>query len=137
MKVYIGSDHHGGRLRPQLISYVTELSYGCEDVGNNIDFPIVAQEVAKRVLQYKAMGILLCRTGQGMAMAANRFSGIRAAVCNTVEDARQAREHLNANVMTMSADRVAHDAAKEIVRIFLETKFIEEERYQRRIDQID
>jgi len=138
MKVYFGSDHHGDDLRPKLASYVNELGFESEDMGMNNDFPVMAKEVSKRVLESEnSLGILICGTGQGIAIATNRNQGIRAAVCNTVVDARQAREHLNANILTFGADCVEYPLAKEIVDVFLSTKFIEEERYKRRIKQVD
>lgn len=138
MKVYFGSDHHGGDLRPKLMFYVNELGHESEDLGMSNDFPIMAQKLVKNVLEHDgSMGILICETGQGMAITANRYPGIRAAVCSTATDAKQAREHLNANILTLGADHVKYPLAKEIVETFLATKFIEEERYNRRIKQTD
>lgn len=137
MKVYFGSDNHGNALRSKLVSYANKLGYKTEDVGTDIDFPVMAQKVVKRVLKRKGgVGILMCRTGQGMAIAANRHLGIRAAVCNTVADTKKAREHLNANILTLGADRTKSNLAKKIVKTFLSTAFIEKERYKRRIQQI-
>jgi hypothetical protein len=69
MKIYIGSDHRGNELRSKLVFYVIELGYECKDLGTNNDFPLISQEVTKRVLEYNdSKGILICGTGQGMAM---------------------------------------------------------------------
>jgi ribose 5-phosphate isomerase B len=137
MKVYIGSDHHGQDLRPKIASFVIELGFECEDLGMSSDFPVMAQHVAKKILETDgSIGILMCWTGQGMAMAANRFSGIRAAVCNSIDDARQTREHLDANIITLSGDRIGSELVKEIVKTFLTTEFSKKERYVRRIEQI-
>lgn len=137
MKVYFGSDNHGCKLRPELIAYVNELGYKSDDLGMNIDFPVIAKKVVKEVLEYQDnRGVLICGTGQGVAIASNRHEGIRAAVCNTVEDAKQSREHLNANILTLGADRVNGSLSKEIVQAFLSTAFIEEDRYKRRIRQM-
>ena len=138
MVVYIGSDHRGEELRPRIASYVYELGYEYKDLGMNEDFPLMAQAVAKKVRENRGIGILICGTGQGMAMAANKFSGIRAAVCNTVEDARLARQHHDANIIAVGADRIGYypGVTKEIIRTFLETKFGHEERYRRRIGQM-
>lgn len=138
MRIYIGSDKRGEELRPKITSYLVGLGFDVEDLGVNVDFPLIAEEVSKKVLGSKgSAGILMCGTGQGMAMKANRFSGIRAAVCNTIEDAKQAREHLDANIVTTNADNVSYDLAKEIVRTFLTTEFSKKERYERRIKQSD
>jgi len=137
MIVYIGSDHRGNELRSRIPVYVAELGYFPMDLGMNTDFPIMAQRVMKLVLKDKNdVGILICGTGQGMAMATNRYDGIRAAVCNNVEDAKQAREHLNANILALGADRVEYEEAREIVKVFLTTEFSEKERYERRIKQM-
>jgi ribose 5-phosphate isomerase B len=136
MIVYIGSDHHGEKLRPRLASYVGELGYEYEDLGLNVDFPLMAQAVAARILEEGGMGILICGTGHGMAIAASRFPGIRAAVCRTIEDAQQAREHLDANVLAIGADCTKYDLAIDITRTFLSTQFSGKDRYLRRIEQI-
>jgi ribose 5-phosphate isomerase B len=138
MKVYFGSDHHGENLRPMLVYYVRKLGYLTEDLGMNIDFPVMAQNVSERVLEYAGnMGILICGTGQGISIAANRNRGIRAADCRTVADARQAREQLDANILAIGADHVGYPLAKNIVYVFLTTEFTGEERYKRRIKQMD
>lgn len=137
MKVYFGSDNHGNALRPKLVAYANKLGYKSEDLGTDIDFPVMAQRVVKKVLKHKgSVGILMCGTGQGMAIAANRHLEIRAALCNTVADAKRAREHLDANVLTLGADRIKNNLAKKIVKTFLSAAFIEEGRYKRRIQQI-
>lgn len=136
MKVYFGSDHHGYRLRPRLVSYVRKLGYDIEDLGPYDDFPDAAGEVVKRA-RYRGRGVLICGTGQGVTIAANRYPGIRAAMCYTVANAKHAREHLNANVLTLGADNIQYSLAKKIVRTFLSTKFRRKKRYVRRIKQMD
>jgi ribose 5-phosphate isomerase B len=107
MNVYFGSDSHGDDLRHRLVSYANGLGYKSKDLGADVDFPVIAQKVAKRVLKDKgSVGVLMCGTGQGVAIAANRHCGIRAALCNTVADTKQAREHLDANILTLGADRI-------------------------------
>jgi RpiB/LacA/LacB family sugar-phosphate isomerase len=138
MKVYFGSDHHGVEVRRDLMSYVTKLGYKCEDVGMNIDFPLIAQEVARRVLENRSnRGILICENGHGMAMAANKYSkDIRSAACCTVMDAKQTREQDNINILALGADCVELPPYKEIVEAFLTTKFTRKTRYRRRLEQM-
>jgi len=137
MKVYLGSDQHGEKLRPLLVSYVRKLGYEAEDLEMSIDFPLIARKVSERVLEYAGMGFLICGTGQGMAIVANRNRGIRAVACSTIEDARHARERHDANILAIGADRVGYLLAKNIVYAFLITDFTKEERYKRRIKQMD
>jgi ribose 5-phosphate isomerase B len=138
MRIYFGSDHRGNELRPKLIEFVKGLGYESEDLGMDGDFPLIAQRVVKMVLCHKeSRGILICGTGQGMAIASNRYEGIRAVVCNNVEDAIQTREHLNANILALGADRVKDPLSKDIVKVFLTTPFkVEVDRYNRRIEQL-
>jgi RpiB/LacA/LacB family sugar-phosphate isomerase len=135
--IYIGSDHRGNELRSKIPVYVAKLGYFPMDLGMDIDFPIMARRVAELVLEHKdSVGILICGTGQGMTITADRYDGIRAALCNNVEDAKQAREHLNANILALGADRVGYEEAREIVKVFLTTEFSKKERYERRIRQM-
>lgn len=138
MRIYFSCDHHGNDLKPKLLSYTNKLGYKGEDLGGSKDFPLAAQKVAISVLKHKGgVGILMCGTGQGVAMAANRYPGIRAALCSTVAEARQAREHLDANVLTLSADVLSLDLAKKIVKTFLTVDFTKKTRYKRRIRQME
>lgn len=142
MKVYIGADHGGFELKEQLKGYVQELGHEVEDLGASelnpdddyTDFVIpTAQKVAG---QPDTLGIVIGRSGNGEAIAANKVKGVRAAVCTNVEMVKKAREHNDANVLSLGADYVSEQVAKEIVKTFLETEFSGEERHIRRLEKI-
>ncbi|MBF0496198.1 MAG: ribose 5-phosphate isomerase B [Deltaproteobacteria bacterium] len=137
-KILIGSDHGGYILKESLKKFLSARGHEVIDVGtdseSSVDYPGYAMEVAKRVAaDWTLMGILICGTGQGMCMVANRVPGVRAAVCNDLFTARMARAHNNANVLTMGGRVVGPGLAEEIVSVFLNTPF-EGGRHQRRID---
>lgn len=135
MKVYFGSDRHGEELRPIVLSFVKGLGYDVEDLGMSIDFPLNAKEVALKITG-EDRGVLICGSGHGMAIAANKFPGIRASVGIDPYHAKYAREHNDINVIAIGADYTDAEAAKETVKVFLETGFLAKDRYKRRIEQI-
>ncbi len=127
MKIAIGSDHAGYLLKEDLKLFIKGLGYeDVKDFGCNneesVDYPdfarVVAEEVAKNV---SVQGILICGSGIGMSIAANKISGIRAALCYNITTSRLAREHNDANVLCLGARLIKPALAKEIVRIFLTT----------------
>lgn len=142
MKVYIGADHGGYQLKEELKGYLKELSYGVEDMGAHEldpedDYPDFVFPVARRVAsEPDSKGIVIGRSGNGEAIAANKVKGVRAAVCWNEEVAKKAREHNNANVLSLGADYITTDNAKKIAKAFLETPFSGEERHKRRIEKI-
>lgn len=137
--IVFGSDHAGFGLKNILMEH---LKGRCEaiDVGthslDSCDYPLVAGRLAKEVMERQAMGILICGSGLGVSMAANRFSGIRAALCANEYMARMSRMHNDANVLCMGERIIGVDLAKAIADAFLETGF-EGGRHQRRVDLID
>lgn len=140
--VFVGSDHGGWGNKDSLITLLSSKGYVVEDCSGahfdpEDDYPPVAFKVAEKV-QYNrnAMGVLLCRSGSGMIMAANRVQGIRAAVAHTEQAARHARTDNDANVLSVSADWLSQEQIEEIVIAFLEQQFFGEERHKRRISQI-
>lgn len=146
MKVFIGSDHGGFQLKGELKKYLVEKGYETEDMGGHElnpedDYPDfifpVAENVALRVAQGEhAMGIVIGRSGNGEVMAANKVKGVRAALCMNEQMARLAREHNNANVLSLGADFIDGETAKKVVEVFLTTPFSNEERHRRRVDKI-
>lgn len=142
MKVYIGVDHGGYQLKEELKKYLSELGYAVEDVGAHElnpedDYPDYVFPTAESVARNSgSMGIVIGRSGNGEAIAANKVKGIRAALCWNEEVAKKAREHNDANVLSLGADYISLDEAKNIVKTFLETPFSEEERHKRRIEKI-
>lgn len=141
--LYIGSDHGGFSLKETLKAYLSSKGVAIEDRGAPTldpgdDYPQYAMAVAKAVLQDKAnQGILICRSGGGMGIAANRFKGIRAVEVVDEKSAIHAREHNNANIMTLSAEWMDEEVAKHVVDVFLSTPFSGEERHIRRIQELD
>lgn len=147
MKIYLGSDHQGFELKQQLFGYLSSHGYEVEDVGNrqlnpDDDYPQFAQMAALKVLgdeDSQARAILVCGGGQGMAMAANRFRGIRAAVVRDAHEAKMSRLDNDANVLSLSAQQLSDDeaAVHGIIETWLNTKFSGAARHQRRIEEID
>ncbi len=140
MHIAIGSDHGGYALKETIKLFLDEEGISYTDHGTNstasVDYPDFAVPVSEDVAQHKAdLGVLICRTGIGMSIAANKIPGIRAALCNTPEHARLSRLHNNANVLTLAGDTPT-DTAREIVRVFLNTRFTNEDRHRRRVEKI-
>ena len=140
MRIAVGCDHNGVELKLHVISLLRELGHESQDFGcydtNSVDYPDVAQEVAIAVGESRFdQGILICGTGIGMSIAANKSPGIRAALCQDPVTARRAREHNDANVLCLSGWSLDPDAAREIVRAYLQGEF-EGGRHARRVGKI-
>ncbi|MBC7389310.1 MAG: ribose 5-phosphate isomerase B [Opitutaceae bacterium] len=140
MKIAISSDHAGVEYKRALVEFVQELGYFIEDLGpyneDSVDYPDFAHKLAEKVLSKEAdLGIVLCGTGNGVAMAANKHQGIRAGLCWNKEIASLIRQHNDANILALPARFVNVEEAKEIVKAYLETPF-EGGRHQRRVDKI-
>ena len=141
MKLSIGSDHAGYDLKKQIFEYLQKEGHVVIDQGtynkDSVDYPDFAGLVVKDVQNKEAdYGILVCYTGIGMSMAANKFKGVRAALVGKVEDAILTREHNNANVLCLSAKNTPVDLAIEIVEKFLTTEFTYG-RHERRVNKIN
>lgn len=140
MRIAIGSDHAGYLLKETLKAGLIEAGVALDDAGTtgdaSVDYPDYAEAVARLVVSGACdRGILICGTGIGMAMAANKVDGIRAAAAGDLESARLCREHNDANVLTLGARLTPPDLAMAIVRLFLETPFAGG-RHQQRVDKI-
>lgn len=140
MKVAIGSDHAGFNLKEKIRGYLGGTGVGIEDVGTNsdasVDYPDYAEKVAAEVRAGNVdRGILLCGTGIGVCISANKFHGIRAAQAWNPEIARLSRLHNDANILCLSGRFLEPAIAIEIVKVWLETPF-EGGRHQRRVDKI-
>jgi len=141
MKVAIASDHAGLSIKGELISLLGNLGHTATDLGTNsaesVDYPDYAKQVARTVASQKAdVGVLVCGSGIGMAMAANRFKNVRAAVLNDAFDAEMSRRHNNANVACFGARKISVEKAKELLAIWLKTPF-EGGRHESRVKKID
>ena len=127
--ISIGCDHGGFELKNVLTKYLTELGYEYKDCGtfseDSVDYPDIAKLVCADVTSGTCeLGILVCGTGIGMNMTANKYKGIRAAQCGDTFSAKMTRQHNNANVLTLGGRVVGPELAKEIVREFLVNEFL-------------
>src|SRR6266853_3683307 len=141
MKITIGSDHAGFELKKMLIVYLRQCGHQLNDVGTDstapVDYPDYAEAVARGVLQSGSeRGVLICGSGVGASVAANKIPGIRAGLCHDSYSARQGVEHDDMNVLVLGSRVVASELARDLVRIFLAAKFSGEERHVRRLGKI-
>lgn len=144
MHVYLGADHRGFDLKNKVIEWlasrqITFTDFGAIEYDGDDDYNDYARKVAEAVLRNNTeghFGVLLCGSGQGMCMQANRYKGIRAALCNSSSEAYETRGHNNANVLCISADN-ASDHFSEILDAFLNTAPLPDGRYQRRCKKLD
>lgn len=141
MRIVLASDHAGAALKADLAEFVTSLGHEAVDLGADgscsVDYPQFAQEAAKAVVEGQAdRAILVCGTGLGMSMAANKVRGIRAALCHECYSARMSREHNDANVLCLGQRVVGVGLARDVVRTFLESEYSHGPNHQRRLDMI-
>ena len=140
MQIAIGSDHAGFNLKEAVKDILTEMGHTCEDFGCHdttlVDYPDIAFTVADAVAAGRfEQGILICGSGIGMSIAANKVDGIRAALCHDTFCAKGAREHNNANILCMGERVIGQGLAKEIVIAYLTSEF-EGGRHARRVDKL-
>lgn len=139
-QIIIGSDHAGFPLKEVVKQYLAEMGYAVTDAGTdspaNVDYPDFAAIVAQRVSAGEFdRGVLVCGSGVGMSIVANKFPGVRAALCLDEETARMSRLHNDANILVLAGRRTEDEAAKSIAHLWLNTEF-EGGRHQRRLDKI-
>lgn len=145
MKVYIGADHNGFDYKRQIVAFLQKSGHEVIDSGDatldpDDDFPQFAGKVVSELRADNnddARGILICGSGQGMCMAANRFKGIRASLCWNVEEARSARNDDDSNVLCLSASYTSLEDAEAIITTWLATAFAGAPRFIRRLQQLD
>ena len=140
--IAIGSDHGGYDLKEQVIRHLEEKGLDVNDKGcydkNSCDYPVFGKAVAKAVADGSCdKGIVICTTGIGISIVANKVKGIRAALCADTLSAKMTRLHNDANILAMGAGIVGPNLALEIVDTFLNTGFSEEEKHKRRVDAIE
>lgn len=138
----LGCDHGGYPLMKEVIQYLDEQEIAYKNFGTfseeSVDYPIYGKMVAKAVAEGECeQGILICGTGIGISITANKVKGIRAALCGDVFSAKATREHNDANILALGARVTGPGLALEIVKAFLETPFSNDERHVRRIRQIE
>lgn len=140
-KIIIASDHGGFELKEKIIAYLNENNYEVEDLGTNskesCDYPVFAKKLCKELLENNIKkGILVCGTGLGMQITANKFKGIRAVCVSDTYSAKMSREHNDSNVLCLGARVLGEGLAKDIIDVWLKTNFLGE-RHQRRVDMIE
>lgn len=141
VNIAIGADHGGFKLKQALISYLIEKQYNIFDAGvyqnKRCDYPDFSKRVTKMVSNREAqLGILICKSGIGMSIAANRIKGMRAALCHNTSCAKYAKRHNNANILVLGSNYVKRDLAKRIFDIFTKEKFVGG-RHARRVKKLD
>lgn len=140
-KIIIGSDHAGYTLKNNLFNYLKELDFDVNDAGtyseDSCDYPVIAKGVANKIANGDYdMGILVCGTGIGMSIVANKVKGIRAAVVSDTCSAKLSRQHNNANILCIGSRIVGESLAKDIVDIWLSADFAGE-RHQKRVSMME
>jgi ribose 5-phosphate isomerase B len=142
MKIALGSDHGGYDLKAEVIKHLESkgiecVDYGCPDKAS-CDYPIFGRAAAEAVADVTCdIGVVICTTGIGISISANKVKGVRCALCSEPLSAKMTRLHNDANMLAMGAGLVGVNMAKEIVDVFIGTEFYREERHQRRIDLIE
>jgi ribose 5-phosphate isomerase B len=141
MKIVLGSDHAGFKLKADLRDYLVEQNIAIFDMGveekTPADYPEIARAVAEKISRKEfERGILICGSGIGMSIVANRFPGVRAALCHDLYTARMSREHNDANLLVLGGRLIGKGLAREMIKVWLESVF-QGGRHQRRLDQIE
>ena len=139
-RIAIGCDHGGFKLKKSLKNYLSKKGYAVEDFGTDskkpCDYPPIGYEVARSISRCRfKRGILICKTGIGMAIIANKLRNVRSGVCNTTNQAKTSRLHNDTNVLSLAAKYITFDKAKKIVNVWLETPALGS-RHKRRVNQI-
>ncbi len=140
--IAIGSDHGGFALKEEVSKYLQAKGYEVKDVGcydlNSVDYPAYGHAVGKAVASGECeFGIVICTTGIGISIAANKVKGVRCALCSEPYSARMTREHNNANVLAMGGGLIGTNMAFQIVDTFLNTEFSVEEKHHRRVNLLE
>ncbi len=141
MRIVIGGDHAGFQLKGELAEFIKTLGHNVTDVGSfdpdPVDFPDIAKELCAAVTTRQAdRGVMVCGTGVGAAIAANKIRGIRASVCHDIHSAHQSVEHDDVNVMCLGAQIVGPWLARDLVSAFLNARFEANEDYRRRVAKL-
>ncbi len=139
--IVIGSDHAGFGLKAEVIAAIREFGYEVVDIGsfdcNPVDFPDIGAALCRVILEGGAKrGVMVCGTGVGASIAANKIKGIRAAVCHDVHSAHQSVEHDDVNVMCIGAQIVGPWLARDLLKAFLDAEFADTEEYRRRVAKL-
>ena len=142
MNILVSNDHAGVQLKNEVKSFLEDKGYVVENLGDNsgesVDYPDIIHPLAKQISENKdKKGIIMCGTGNGVSMVANKYEGVRAGLCWSKEIAELIRKHNDANVLSLPARFISTKEALEIVKVFLETDFEDGGRHERRVEKID
>ena len=142
MQIATGSDHAGYELKKELVASLKELGHQVLDLGSHstdpVDYPDYAEVVGLAIVEGRAeRGLLICGSGVGASVAANKLPGIRAGLCHDTYSAHQGVEHDNMNVLVLGARVIGPALARELVRVFLDAKFSGQERHRRRLAKVE
>ena len=142
MNILVSNDHAGVQLKNEVKSFLEDKGYVVENLGDNsgesVDYPDIIHPLAKEISENKdKKGIIMCGTGNGVSMVANKYEGVRAGLCWSKEIAELIRKHNNANVLSLPARFISTKEALEIVQVFLETDFEDGGRHERIVEKID
>ena len=142
MNILVSNDHAGVQLKNEVKSFLEEKGYVVENLGDNsgesVDYPDIIHPLAKEISKNKdKKGIIMCGTGNGVSMVANKYEGVRAGLCWSKDIAELIRKHNDANVLSLPARFISTKEALEIVEVFLETDFEDGGRHERRVEKID
>ena len=138
--IFLAADHRGFKLKEKVKQWLTEWGHDYEDMGAfeldpNDDYPIYAKKVAESMVELDDRGILVCGSGVGVDEVANKFDGIRSGLAINKEQIHAARNDDNINVLALASDFTSEEEAREIVKVFLDTEFADEERFNRRLKE--
>ncbi len=141
MKIVIGSDHAGFHLKTELVGFLKDAGHEVEDIGSftdeSVDFPDIARDLCAVVTSGRSeRGLLVCGTGVGASIAANKIRGVRAAVCHDVHSAHQSVEHDDVNVMCIGAQIVGPWLARDLIGAFIAAEFHPTEEFSRRVEKL-
>lgn len=141
MRIVVGSDHAGFELKQTIAAFLRDQKHDVVDVGTNstdpVDYPDYAEALGKAILAGQAeRGVLICGSGVGASVAANKLIGIRAGLCHDTYSAHQGVEHDDTNVLVLGSRVVAYALAEELVRAFINARFSNEERHLRRLEKV-
>lgn len=139
--IYLGADHRGWKLKEKIKEWLEARNYSWKDMGNDKyteddDYVDFALEVGEKVVAEKTKGVVICASGVGVCVAANKVKGVRAGLCTNERQCRLAREDDDINVLCLGAEVVSEEENQEILKTFLETEFGPSERHMRRINKI-
>ena len=142
MKIYLGADHRGYKLKEKVFQWLVDWGYQVEDYGayefdKTDDYTVYAEKVASVVAkENESCGVLICGSGVGVDIMANKFDGVRASLGKSAEQVKAGRTDDDMNTLVIAADFTKDSEAKEMVKVFLQTKFSEEKRHKKRLDDI-